>query len=96
MRAGILTSNASWVCFECRIAERRPPSYAGTVVVPCRTCRQPSCCIGKRLRVPQRRDTRRWRQLRDLFVRWTLDANLARAKCDARQRGREARIAARA
>jgi len=92
MRPVTLRSNANWVCFACRSAERRPPSYrAESVVVACRACREPTCCIGKKLRVPRRLDVRGWRALHASMVQWERAAEVARAYWAARREGAFAR-----
>ena len=68
--------NGTWVCFDCRIAVRRPTVrrillYApwligdtayGPVLCPC--CRQPCHFIGTEIELPSKHDRRGWKRLR--------------------------------
>jgi hypothetical protein len=54
--------NATWVCFDCREAVRRPTHYPGAVSCP--RCGLASRCVGTKIRIPGKRDDRRWNALR--------------------------------
>jgi hypothetical protein len=54
--------NATWVCFDCREAMRRPTHYRA--VVPCPVCGQAGRFLGTRIRIPARDRARSWRRLR--------------------------------
>ena len=54
--------NATWVCFDCREAVRRPTHYPEAV--PCPHCGQVSRCLGTKIRIPTRGDDRAWQTLR--------------------------------
>jgi hypothetical protein len=54
--------NATWVCFDCREAVRRPTHYLEPVACP--QCGQASRCLGTKLRIPTKGDDRSWHALR--------------------------------
>lgn len=54
--------NATWVCFDCREAVRRPTHYAETV--PCPQCGLDCVCLGTKIRIPPRGDEKAWKDLR--------------------------------
>ncbi len=56
-------SNSAWVCFECRLAVRRPSGHEADVV--CAGCRAKCVPIGLRIPVPPKRDVRAWKVLQD-------------------------------
>lgn len=56
-------SSSSWVCFECRVAVRRPTQFEGEVA--CAECRAPCWPLGYRIPVPPKRDARAWCQLQE-------------------------------
>jgi hypothetical protein len=58
-------SNATWACFDCRVAMRRS-NYTGKVV-PCIRCGQPSLCLGVKIRIPRKEAVREWARLRKDF-----------------------------
>jgi hypothetical protein len=55
--------NATWVCFDCREAVRRPTHYPDAV--PCPQCGRACCCLGTKIRIPAKGDEPAWRDLRD-------------------------------
>jgi hypothetical protein len=66
----------TWVCFECRLSVRRPLGFAGSA--PCPECGGTCVDIGYKIRIPSRRATRAWSQLRDDLRRAAL-TNLERS-----------------
>lgn len=54
-------ANASWVCFACRCAVRRPTQHEGDVACP--ECRAACWPLGYKVPVPQKHDVRAWREL---------------------------------
>jgi hypothetical protein len=56
-------SNATWVCFDCRQAVRRPTPLTEGVLCP--HCGQACRCLGTRIRIPSKTDERAWQELRD-------------------------------
>ena len=54
--------NATWVCFDCREAVRRPTHYPEAV--PCPQCGRASRCLGTKIRIPTKADDRAWQALR--------------------------------
>lgn len=54
---------ASWVCFACREAVRRPVLYTGDV--PCPKCKQACTCLF--VPIPAKRDVRVWGKLQEKF-----------------------------
>lgn len=54
-------SSSSWVCFECRLAVRRPTQHAGDVLCP--ECRTVCWRLGYKIPVPPKRDVRAWHDL---------------------------------
>jgi hypothetical protein len=54
--------NATWVCFDCREAVRRPTYFPEAV--PCPQCGQVSRCLGTKIRIPTKGDDREWETLR--------------------------------
>ena len=58
--------NATWVCFDCREAVRRPTEYSGAV--PCPQCGQGARCLGTKLRIPTKGDDRAWQALRSFIL----------------------------
>jgi hypothetical protein len=57
--------NATWVCFDCREAVRRPTHYPEAVRCP--HCGQVSQCLGTKIRIPPRGDDRAWQTLRSFL-----------------------------
>jgi hypothetical protein len=55
--------NATWVCFDCRAAVRRPTQYAEAV--PCPQCGGVCRCLGTKIRIPPQCDERAWHNLRE-------------------------------
>lgn len=53
--------NATWVCFDCREAVRRPTHYYEDV--PCPQCGQAARCLGTKIRIPAKDDDRAWQSL---------------------------------
>jgi hypothetical protein len=56
-------SNATWVCFECHQAVRR--STVHVEAVRCPQCDRACICLGTKIRIPPKSDSRAWRTLRD-------------------------------
>ncbi len=54
--------NATWACFDCREAVRRPTHYLDAV--PCPQCGHACRCLGTKIRIPAKGDERAWRDLR--------------------------------
>ena len=54
--------NATWVCFDCREAVRRPTHH--TEAVPCPQCGRDCLCLGTKIRIPPRGDDKAWKELR--------------------------------
>ena len=54
--------NATWACFDCREAVRRPTHYPDAV--PCPQCGRACRCLGTKIRIPAKGDERAWRDLR--------------------------------
>ena len=69
-------SNATWACFDCREAVRRPTQHADAV--PCPRCGNPCRGLGTKVRVPTKDDERAWQDLR-VRVREERLANAERA-----------------
>lgn len=67
--------NATWLCFDCRQAVRRPVLYKKCV--PCSSCGKPCRCIGTKIPVPPKQDEHAWQVLRE---------SLRQARTDAQQR----------
>jgi len=59
-------ANSSWICFDCRLAVRRPTQFVGEVVCP--ECGVGCWCLGYKIPVPPKRDARAWRQLQESQV----------------------------
>jgi hypothetical protein len=64
--------NATWVCFDCRQAVRRPTHYRAKV--PCPTCTQVCTCIGTKIPIPPKCNTRAWTAFRKQFTLRTIAA----------------------
>lgn len=58
-----MIGNATWACFDCREAVRRPTQYAGDV--PCPRCGQACTYLGTKIPLPPKRDAKAWQELRD-------------------------------
>ena len=59
-------SNASYICFDCRQAVRRPtPEKA---VVKCPTCARRCEYLGRKIPVPPKSKVVAWRELREQFA----------------------------
>ncbi len=54
-------ANSSWVCFECRLAVRRPTQHIGDVTCP--ECGVACWPFGYKTPVPAKRDVGAWRKL---------------------------------
>ena len=54
--------NATWICFDCREAVRRPTHHRG--IVSCPQCRGATLCLGTKIRIPRKADRRAWQDLR--------------------------------
>jgi hypothetical protein len=54
--------NATWVCFDCREAVRRPTHHPAAV--PCPQCGRACQCLGTKIRIPSKGDERAWQDLR--------------------------------
>lgn len=55
-------SNATWVCFHCREAVRRPAHYSDAVLCP--QCGRACLCLGTRIRIPAKGNASEWQALR--------------------------------
>ncbi len=69
--------NATWACFDCREAVRRPTHYAEAV--PCPQCGVDCVCLGTKIRIPARSDKKAWQELR-VSLRDNRHAALERAE----------------
>lgn len=70
-------TNRTWVCFDCRLAQRHPtkrhvaavPSCViggiGDGEIRCTKCQQPCRYIGPRFEVPSKRAVKSWNRLRE-------------------------------
>jgi hypothetical protein len=54
--------NATWVCFDCKEAMRRPAQHAEAV--PCPQCGRDALCLGTKIRIPTVSDEKSWEILR--------------------------------
>ena len=54
-------NNATWVCFDCRQAVRRPEYMVE--VIACPRCGQPMGYLGDKIRIPTQRQIKAWRRL---------------------------------
>jgi hypothetical protein len=75
-------ANSSWVCFECRLAVRRPTQHEEEV--PCPQCGGACWGLGYKVPVPRKHDVRAWRELRESEVA----EHQARTEASARGRVR--------
>jgi hypothetical protein len=78
--------NATWVCFDCREAVRRPTHYPDAV--PCPHCGQVSRCLGTKIRIPTQGDDRAWQTLRSSVREQRLVAVERRERMRVRRRHR--------
>ena len=69
--------NATWVCFDCREAVRRPTHYSEAV--PCPQCGHACRCLGTKIRIPSKGDEREWQHLR-VAIRETRLADVERGE----------------
>ena len=79
-------ANSSWVCFECRLAVRRPTQHEGDV--PCAECGVACWRLGYRIQVPAKRDAAAGRALRE--AEFTKLKQRATESAEARVRSRHA------
>lgn len=82
-RTTVMT-NASWVCFDCREAVRRPTRYRREV--PCPRCGKNCRRIGYKIPVPPKRAIRSWKMLHDQLVEDDIKTASARHARSVRQR----------
>lgn len=54
-------ANSNWVCFDCRLAVRRPTQHEGTVACP--ECGEVCWPLGQKVPVPPQRDVKAWKSL---------------------------------
>jgi hypothetical protein len=64
--------NATWACFDCCVAVRRPTQHADAV--PCPQCGRACLCLGTKLRIPARDDEKAWQKLRTSICEGRLEA----------------------
>ena len=76
----------AWVCFECRLAVRRPVMYAGNV--PCPECGGDCTPLGTQVPVPPKAKVREWKALQRQAAKWRRDGELYRYESEIRRRHR--------
>jgi|GEM_PF-424876 len=87
----ISKSHHSWVCFDCRLAIRRPKD---TPVGPrCSACGADCVCIGYKIEIPRKVDVKGWKKLKERLRNSALEAmDRARVGRVRAQHGKEQRI----
>lgn len=57
-------SNYNWVCFECRFATRQAKTHKEKP--KCHSCGKDCVCLGYKIRIPKKRDSKGWKKLQAL------------------------------
>lgn len=57
-------SNYNWVCFDCRFAIRQ--AKTSEHIPRCASCNSKCVCVGYKLKIPGKSDTKGWEKLREI------------------------------